>query len=286
LAPEETGLSLAEAACRKLLSAQSLDPQAIDLLVYVTQNPDRQIPHNSAGLAARMGMKTGIIAFDLSLACSGYVYGLSIIDAMLANLGITTALLVTCDPYSRIMLAEDKATNALFGDAATASLITCNGPGGRLGKIDFGTDGTGGDAISIAKGGAAFPLVGLYAERGVSPYDRADLTLTMKGRDVFNFVLSHVPLSIANCLRSNAMSIDDIDFFALHQGSLYMLEAAAKRAHIPPEKLLINIGEFGNTVSSSIPLLLAPLIPDLTGKRILISGFGAGLSWATAVLQF
>jgi 3-oxoacyl-[acyl-carrier-protein] synthase III len=286
LAPDETGLSLSLAACRNLFAQQSLDPQSVDLLVFVTQNPDRRIPHNSAGLAAALGLKPGLAAFDLSLACSGYVYGLSIIEAMLAHLNMRTALLVTCDPYSRIMMAEDKATNAIFGDAATASLIMHNGSGGKLGKIDFGTDGTGGDAISIAKSGAAFPLVGLATQNGVEGYDRADVALTMKGRDVFNFVMSKIPVSIDQCLKQNALTINDIDYFALHQGSLYMLEATAKRARIPPEKLLINIAEFGNTVSSSIPLLLEPLMPNLTGKRVLISGFGAGLSWATSVLEF
>jgi 3-oxoacyl-[acyl-carrier-protein] synthase III len=287
LAPGESGIDLAEKACRALFKAQSLDPAAIDLLVYVTQNPDRRIPHNSAGLATRLGLPTKLIAFDLSLACSGYVYGLSIVEAMLASLALETAVLVTCDPYSRIMASEDKATNAVFGDAATASLLTRNGKGGRLGKIDFGTDGKGGDAISIAAGGAALPLVALGVD-SVNSYDRAALALTMKGRDVFNFVMSRVPESIKACLDANDVTLDEVDLFALHQGSSYMLQTAAQRAGIPADKLLSNIADYGNTVSSSIPLLLEPLINEggLSGKRVLISGFGAGLSWATALLTF
>ncbi len=287
LGPGESGIDLAERACRTLFEAQSLEPAAVDMLVYVTQNPDRRIPHNSAGLATRLELRTNLIAFDLSLACSGYVYGLSIVEAMLASLGLETAVLVTCDPYSRIMASEDKATNAVFGDAATATLLTRNGKGGRLGKIDFGTDGSGGDAISVAAGGAAHPHVALGID-GVQAHGRAALALTMKGRDVFNFVMTRVPPSIQACLDANGLTLGEIDYFALHQGSSYMLQTTAQRAGIPDDKLLTNIADYGNTVSSSIPLLLEPLLEGggLKAKRVLISGFGAGLSWATTVLSF
>lgn len=288
LGPDETGVGLAYTACRRLMEKQSIGPADVDLLVFVTQNPDRRMPQNSAVLAARLGLSSGLASFDLALGCSGYVYGLVVAESFLAATGRSTALLVTCDPYSRIMAAEDRATNCVFGDAATASLIRREGEGAQLGTTDFGTDGAGGDAISIAAGGAATPLVALDVTTGVAEPGRDALRLHMNGRDVFNFVMTRVAESIDTCLQRNGLKIDHVDCFALHQGSLFMLQALAKRVGIPPEKLLTNIGQFGNTVSSTIPLLLERGMAGgaLRGRVVLVSGFGVGLSWATSVLRF
>jgi 3-oxoacyl-[acyl-carrier-protein] synthase-3 len=287
LGPGETGIKLAAAACRSLLERQGLAAETISVLVFVTQTPDRRLPQNSAGLAHELGLPVSVAAFDIALGCSGYVYGLSITEAFLKTLGFGHALLVTCDPYSRIMAREDKATNALFGDAATASLISISGSGGRIARTDYGTDGGAADAIQIPGGGARLPLVSV-GQGGVATLDRADLHLRMSGRDVYNFVLSRIPGSIERCLQMNGLTVADIDHFALHQGSLFMLKALCGEAGIPLERVLINMEHYGNTVSSSVPLLLEPLIEsgEVRGKKILVSGFGVGLSWATSVLRF
>jgi 3-oxoacyl-[acyl-carrier-protein] synthase-3 len=297
LGPGETGVSLASQACDALFAKSALRPEMIDLLVFVTQNPDRRIPHNAPALAAAIGAPMHCASFDLSLGCSGFVYGLSVVEAMLAAQGMSHALLVTCDPYSRIMAAEDKATNAVFGDAAAAVWVaaegTGSGRGGRLSGLDYGTDGSGADAIRIDAGGAAAPLVALDVApedgiEGVSLHTRDTLRLRMNGRDVFAFVNSRIPGSIANSLARAGLDPEAVDFFALHQGSAYMLTALAQRVRIPSEKLLMNIDRYGNTVSSTIPLLLEPLLDDnrLRGRKVLISGFGVGLSWATGILTF
>lgn len=287
LGPGETGLDLAEAAVRDLLARSGRDPAEIGLLVYVTQNPDRRIPHNAAPLAHRLGLGTGLASFDLSLGCSGFVYGLSVTEAFLAAQGIDNALLVTCDPYSRIMDAADKATNAVFGDAAAATWVSRTGTRTRTLAMDFGTDGAGADAIRIDAGGAADPLVSLDIPEGTATHDREALRLHMEGRDVFNFVNGTVPASFRACLDRAGLEMADIDLFALHQGSAYMLQALARRAGIPADRLLMNIGRYGNTVSSTVPLLLAPVLEDgvATPRRVMISGFGVGLSWATGVLE-
>lgn len=279
----ETGTTLSTEACRKLFAAHPGIENEIDLLVVVTQNPDRKLPQNSAALAAALGLPKSIASFDIALGCSGYVYGVSIVEGFLAASGGKTALLVTCDPYSRIIEPSDKDTNAVFGDAAAATLIRANGRG-KIIATDFGTDGAGGDAICVPGGGAAKPQVGA----GAAPLTDADLRLYMKGRDVFNFVNSVVPQSIKACLDKAKLTVADIDLFALHQGSIYMLDAMAKRVGIPPEKVLKNMDRYGNTVSSSIPLLLSEqdASGNLAGKRVLMSGFGVGLSWATAIVEF
>ena len=289
LGPEENGIGLAADACRKLFDQTGLTPDDIGLLVFVTQNPDRRLPQNSAGLADALGLPKSCASFDIALACSGFVYGLSVTEAFLAMHGIDNALLVTCDPYSRIIAAEDKGTNAVFGDAAAAALVTRTGKCSTLSGLDFGTDGSGGDAIRIDAGGAAAPLVAIDQQEALTVGDRDAHRLVMDGRAVFNFVNTTVPGSIANSLEKAGLTLDEIDWFALHQGSEYMLDALARRARIPPEKVLKNIAQYGNTVSSTIPLLLERLLAEGkldNGGTVLISGFGVGLSWATGILRF
>jgi 3-oxoacyl-[acyl-carrier-protein] synthase-3 len=288
LGPDETGLDLANAACTVLFAETNLSPDAVDLVVYVTQNPDRRLPHNAPKLCDMAGIGQGCASFDLSLGCSGYVYGLSVVESFMAFAGFKNAVLVTCDPYSRIMAAEDKVTNAVFGDAATASWVRTHGPGGRLHALDFGTDGSQGDAIRINAGGAAMPLVSLAQTTGVAQTYRDDLRLHMEGRSVFNFVNSKIPGSLTASLEAAGLTLDDIAHFALHQGSAYMLLALARRVGIPEEKLAMNIAKYGNTVSSTIPLLLQELMKSgaLAGRHVMISGFGVGLSWASGILTF
>lgn len=285
LGPGESGVGLALAAARKLIEEALLAPATIDLVVFITQNPDRRLPQNSAALCAALELDHGVASFDIALGCSGYVYGLSVCEALLAAWPARNALLVTCDPYSRIIAAEDLATNAVFGDAATASWISRDGPGARLGKCDFGTDGAGGEALRIDRGGAAAPLVALGSE-GLASGERDDHRLRMDGRAVFDFVLRRIPPSIARCLDANELTLDDVDAFALHQGSAFMLKALARKAGIPDDKLSINIDRFGNTVSSTVPILLAERgAMRMAGRDVtLVSGFGVGLSWATGIL--
>lgn len=289
LGPEETGIGLSVAACQKLLERHpELARDGVDLLVCVTQNPDRRIPHNAPGIAQALGLPAQVASFDISLGCSGYVYGLEIVEGFLQRCGLRHAILVTCDPYTRVMAPEDRDTNCIFGDAATATWVSAHGARSQTLAVDFGTDGAGGSAIEIPGGGAAQPLVSLLGPADVQQHTREDLKLHMRGRAVFNFVLSRIPASLQNCLERAGMSLDQIDLFALHQGSIYMLDALARRAGIPEAKVLKNMNRYGNTVSSTIPLLLAELQDrdELRGRTVMLSGFGVGLSWSSAIVRF
>jgi 3-oxoacyl-[acyl-carrier-protein] synthase-3 len=287
LGPDETGISLSVEACRALAEKVPGILEKPNLLVVVTQNPDRRLPQNSAGLAAALGLPSTVASFDLSLGCSGYVYALTVAEGFMAVTGMHTAVVVTCDPYSRIIDPADKDTNCVFGDAATATLVRAGPSRGKIIATDFGTQGEQGDAICVPDGGAARPLVGTAAPEQPE-VSRDTLRLHMRGRAVFNFVNSAVPESISRCLEAAGMTLDQIDLFALHQGSRYMLEAMARRMGIPSDRLLQNMSRYGNTVSSSIPLLLSEVDADrqLDGRVVLMSGFGVGLSWGTAIVQF
>lgn len=283
----ETGVSLSVEACRSLFEKVPGLEKEVDLLICVTQTPDRKIPQNSAILAHELGLATSVASFDISLGCSGYVYALKVAEGFLMATGGKNAVIVTCDPYSRIIEPSDKDTNCIFGDAAAATAFSLGEGRGRIIATDFGTNGEEGDAIRVPKGGGAYPLIGIGAQQPVE-IERDGHRLHMQGRAVFNFVNSVVPESIDRCLKTAGVGLEQIDLFALHQGSRYMLQAMARRIGIPEDKLLINIDRFGNTVSSSIPMLLSDADDEgsLNGKLVMISGFGVGLSWGTAILQF
>lgn len=288
LADGETGVSLSVAACRKLLDGRAGLLGKVGLLVCVTQNPDRRIPHNAPSIAQELGLPSSTASFDISLGCSGYVYAVEIVEGFLARCGIDNAILVTCDPYSRIIAAEDRHANCVFGDAATATWIRASGTRSLTLATDFGTDGAGAAAISIPAGGAALPFVSVNGHGAVAHHERDDLRLHMDGRAVYNFVLNRVPASIEACLSRASCSLTLVDHFVLHQGSAFMLDAVARKLGLPPQRLARNMSRYGNTVSSSIPLLLAELdeAGRLDNALVLISGFGVGLSWATALVRF
>ena len=245
-----------------------------------------KIPHSSALLQQSLGLPNDAGCFDINLGCSGYVYALSVVKGLMRSEGITDALLVTCDPYSRIMGRTDRDTIALFGDAATASWLSAK-KGAEIGRLDWGTDGAGAEHLMVPRGGSAKPLS--YVD-GETPEvaDAAELRLHMNGRGIFNFMIQRLPGTLKACLEKNALRDEVVDFYVLHQASRFMLQTLATRLRIPAEKLPMNLERVGNTVSSSIPLLLAELSERgaLRGKTVLVSGFGVGLSWASNILKF
>lgn len=287
LGPDETPLSLSVQACEALFaSAPDLAPSRVGLLIVVTQNPDYRLPHSSALLQKALGLGTAVACFDINLGCSGYVYALSVARAFMLTEGIEDALVVTCDPYSRIMGRADRDTIALFGDAASATWM-CAHQGGELGKLDFGTDGGGAEHLIVHAGGAAQPLSAVHGEQLSQRPDR-DYRLTMQGRGIFNFMMERIPTTIERCLAKNAVTRESIDLFVFHQASRFLLETLRKKLSLETSRVPVNLTHVGNTVSSSIPILLAELADRgaLKGKRVLVSGFGVGLSWATNLIQF
>ena len=287
LGDNETGVDLSLEAVSKLLDQCNIDKNAIELLVYITQTPDYRIPQNSALLHQRLKLPKSCASFDISLGCSGYVYGLSVTQGLMEIQGISNAILVTCDPYSKIMDKNDKNTMTVFGDAATASLLSNEGVF-QIGKADMGTNGEFSSSLQIDHAGAKNPVLGVHRELPRTSKVE-EIRLNMKGREVFNFVVSNVPNSIQNCLNKNNLEMEDVTWFALHQGSKHMLDYMASRVGIPDEKMLRNLSKYGNTVSSTVPMLIEELLDNsslIGGNKVIISGFGVGLSWATNVLTF
>lgn len=263
-ADEETSdLCLKAFSC---LNEQCADLLKIDCLIVCTQNPDgKGIPHTSAIVHGKMGLPDQCACFDISLGCSGYVYALSIVKSFMEANGLATGLLFTADPYSKVIDPNDKSTVLLFGDAATVTLLADDSEKARLWvptQFSFATRGREADALHSR---------GKY--------------LFMNGRPIFNMSVKEVPLQIRDVLSKASLSHSDVDLFLLHQGSKYMLDQLCKRMGLLKTKVPINLAKQGNTVSSSLPLLLEEYIGNPSLKNIIMAGFGVGLSWASCLLQ-
>ncbi len=234
----------------------------IDCIVVCTQNPDGHgLPHTSAIVHSKIGGRESCAAFDISLGCSGYVYSLSVMQSFMASNGMRKGVLFTSDPYSKIIDPNDKNTALLFGDAATATLLS-DRPKFIANHFAFGTRGKEFEALQ-----------------------RVGNHLKMDGRAIFNFSATMVPKQINQILDSSNTKLEEIDIFLLHQGSKYIIDVLQQRLGVDQKKVPNNLATQGNTISSSIPLLLESYISRNDFQKILISGFGVGLSFASAILE-
>lgn len=246
-----------------LLKKKKVSPNLVECLVVCTQTPDGDgLPHTSAIVHQKLNLHENIAAFDISLGCSGYVYSLAIIQSFMHAHGMKNGLLFTADPYSKILDDTDKNTALLFGDAATCTLIS-ESPCYVSLLSKFSSDGSGATSISV---------------------DPARSTLTMNGQDVFMFAMKKVPCQIEDCLAENKLSKDDIDLYVVHQGSKFIVDNLRTRLGVSEARLPFAASTTGNTVSSSIPLVLSEALSHKHNYMVL-SGFGVGLSWATTVLK-
>ncbi len=264
-AADEDTADLCEQAFLKLEASTGLDRADVDCIVVVTQNPDGEgLPHSSAVLHGRLGLPEACASFDISLGCSGYVYGLSIVSSFMHANGCACGLLFTADPYSKIIDPDDRDTVLLFGDGASVSLLKAGADrsGWRPTRFKYMTRGADRAALCVVNG-----------------------HLSMKGRQVFNFSATAVPPLVNALLKEAGLGTEDIDQFLFHQGSKYIVDALRQRLKLPAEKVPLKLYEQGNTVSTSIPLMLEMAIANPDARRLLLSGFGVGLSAAVCLLE-
>lgn len=275
---DESTSDLCVKAAEKLFVASGLRPQDVDLVVLCTQNGDYRLPHTTAVLQDRLGLPTRVAAFDVSLGCSGFIYSLAIIRGWMESQGSSNSLLFTCDPYSKIINPEDRGTAPIFGDAATVTWI---GRESRnwLQKGVFGTDGAHHDALIVRNSGTRVE----ERKEGTPPG-----FLEMDGRILYEYMLRVIPAAVRECLQKNDLQESDIDYFIFHPGSRHLLEGIRKNLGIAEERMVCNLKHLGNTVSSTVPLALVEVMEkqDLAGKRLLLCGFGVGLSWGATVLTY
>jgi 3-oxoacyl-[acyl-carrier-protein] synthase-3 len=260
-ADQETS-DLCKAAAERLFANSGLMPSEIECLVVVTQNPDgRGLPHTSAIVHRKLLLSEHCLTFDISLGCSGYVAGLAILRDLMTAHRMRHGLLLTADPYSKIVDNMDRETALLFGDAAAATLLTAENPAWRIGEFDFGTQSEQNAALWVSPEGQ----------------------LSMNGRAVFSFAATVVPSSIVRTVDRSGFTLGQVDRIILHQGSRYIVETIGSRLPEgpPPE---FYAADYGNTVSSAIPIAFVDGVAS-DDRIIVLSGFGVGLCWATAVLE-
>jgi 3-oxoacyl-[acyl-carrier-protein] synthase-3 len=275
--PDEAVSDMAVKAGERLIDKLDLPVESIELLILCTQNPDYNIPTTVNIVQDRLNLPKTIAAFEINQGCSGYIYALSMAKAIMLSENFSRAILITSDAYSKITNPDDRYTVPIFGDGATATLVEMGGPG-TINKFSYGSDGSGYDKLIVRGGGSRHPDLKREGKDA----------LYMDGAAIFKFMMTTVPQSIEECLESNDLGLDDIDYFVLHQASRFMLGSLASALHVPMERIPLSLKETGNTVSSSIPITINQIgCPDkLENKKLLLSGFGTGLSWATTILTF
>ena len=288
---DETALDLAEKAVLDLCKNNPNCLDLIDGIIFCTQSADYIMPPNSCVLHGRLEMKENIFAMDINHACSGYVYGLALAKGMISSKALKNILLITADTYSKYINPRDRSAKVLFGDGAAVSWITESS--GTKGIVDImcSTYGRGFNKFIIPAGGTKIPKNENTSvpEKDKEGNVRSLENLHMEGRAILGFVNSRVPRQIKQILKENSLSVDDIDLFIFHQASKMAIQSLGRILKIDPEKNFEDISLIGNTVSSTIPIALKTALSQKKIKKndkVLISGFGVGLSWATSILQF
>ncbi|WP_251623393.1 3-oxoacyl-ACP synthase III family protein [Odoribacter lunatus] len=278
---------LCEKATRKLLEDNDIDPSIVDALIFVSQTSDYHQPATAPLLQHKLGLGHGCIAFDINLACSGYVYGLATAYAFASQQGIRHVLLLVGETMSKTVSQYDKVATPLFGDAGTATLI---------GKGDFGeavfslnTDGSGSDIIKMPYGGYRNPSCseGFLNHMDSEGNIRNGEQFFMDGLDVFNFGMRVEPRDLKNLMKECEIRVDDLDLLIYHQANKFMTDFFSKRLKIPTDKTPYSLRKFGNTSSASIPLTIVSELQDKYPDRnkCILTGFGAGLSWGSVLLN-
>jgi len=277
-------------AAQKLMEDNSIKPDEIDALIFVSQTPDYRMPASSVILQDRLGLPKTTLAFDLNLGCSAFVYGMSVAYSFMQQQGFKNVLLLDGETRSKVYHPKDRKTAFLFGDGGVAALI---GKGDDFGKSYFSlnTDGSRQNLIKVDAGGYRNPSTPeTLKEKVVDEYGnvRTDEHGYMNGADVFTFAIREIPKNIKATIADAGISKDEIDFVVLHQANEYMNNYLVKKLKLDSDKCPICLDKFGNTSSVSIPLTIATQLQDelkSDKKKLLLSGFGVGMSWATAVIN-
>lgn len=278
------------AAAEKLIEDNHIDRNEIDLVVFLSQTPDYRMPATSILLQNRLGLPMSTMAFDISLGCSGFLSALSIVYSMMGNKGFRKALLLDGETRSKVYSRKDRREAFIFGDAGIAALIE---RGDQFGDSHFSlnSDGSRGELIMIPGGGYRnMSSIDTLKEKVVDEYGniRSDEQGTMKGADVFNFVIVEVPKDIKRLLAETGEDIQNLDYYVFHQANSFINNYIAKKMKLDKSRIPWTIQKYGNTSSVSIPLTIVSELKDkMQGKKkLLLSAFGVGMAWASAIVSF
>jgi 3-oxoacyl-[acyl-carrier-protein] synthase-3 len=278
IAVEETTTSLAVEAAKAAINEAKISVGDIDLIVAGTVSPDYLFPTLSCEVQAAIGAKRAT-AFDLSAGCSGFLFALATADAYFATGRFKKALVIGAEVLSKMVDWSDRSTCVLFGDGAGAAVVSAEGS--QLLSMVQGSDGTGGAALKCDNR----PVNNLYRQMGAKSYSFTE----MNGQEVYKFAVRTVPQAISEALEQAKLPADEVDYFILHQANLRIIESVAKRLRQPMEKFPTNLQQCGNISAASVPVLLDKVKNEgliKPGDKLVLAGFGAGLTWGACVIEW
>lgn len=284
----ETAGDMAEKAAMKLFEEYRIDSKEIDFLLLCTQSPDYFLPSTSCILQHRLGIPTSVGAFDYNLGCSGCIYGMAVAKGLISAGIAKNVLLLTAETYNKYLHPSDKSNRSIFGDGAAACLISTDGFA-EIGEFSLGTDGRGANNLIVKTGASRHKeATGQFIEddEGHVWYDDY---LYMNGGAIFNFTLDAVPAMMKDILDKNKLAKEDVDYYVFHQANKFMLNTIRKVCVLPKDKFYVNLSTTGNTVSSTVLISLKDCVKKQlikSGDKVMISGFGVGLSWGGSILSF
>ncbi|WP_434940375.1 3-oxoacyl-ACP synthase III family protein [Shewanella sp. HL-SH8] len=275
------------AAAETLLKRLNWAPESVDVLIYVSQDSDYALPATACLMQHRLGLSQDAACLDVSLGCSGFVYGTWLASQMLNGSDGQRALVLCGDTSSRHLLPDDRGTLPLFGDAGVATALQFDENWTDSYAV-FGTDGTGGQHIAVKAGGRRNPTMPELEARSSEEEQKLykESRLYLNGAAVFSFTLKVVPKLIRESLALANIEADSLDMVVMHQANQFILEHLRKKAKIPQDKYLIDMADFGNTSSASVPLAICHKLGDFfetDTKKVMLGGFGVGWSWGAII---
>lgn len=283
---DECASDIAVKAAEKLIEEYNIDKLSIDFVLLCTQSPDYFLPTTACLIQERLKLPTSIGALDFNLGCSGFVYGLSLAKGLVYGGIAKNVLLITAETYSKHLHPKDKGNRTIFGDAASATLISTDGFA-EIMNFSLGTDGRGAENLMVKSGALRYP-----AKQNDLVFDESNNPVSsdylyMDGSEIFNFTLESVPLLVEDTLQKNQLTQNEINMFVFHQANKYLLNFLRKKLKIPEDLFYYFLENVGNTVSSTIPIALKEAQNEnRLSDFVLIAGFGVGYSWAGTVLKY
>jgi 3-oxoacyl-[acyl-carrier-protein] synthase III len=279
--PGEHTSVMASRAARRALATAGLSPHAIDLVVVATCTPDRPFPATACTVQAELGIPNAA-AFDLGAACSGFVYGLSVVTGMIRSGLHRNALLIGADVFTHYIDWTDRNTCVLFGDGAGAVVVQATEqPLGML-AAKLGSWGEGEDLMAVEAGGTRLPASPATIAQGQQ-------YVYMNGREIFKHAVRQMGESSLQALREVGLTMGDVQLVIPHQANLRIIEAIAKRLEVPMERVLVNLDRYGNTSAGTIPIALCEAVEQgrlRPGDNLLLTAFGGGLTWGSALVRW
>ena len=284
-ADDETAGDMAFKAAEKLIVENGIDKSTIDFVLLCTQSPDYFLPSTSCIIQHKLGLSTKCGAFDFNLGCSGYEYGLAIAKSLMVSGMAKNVLLLTAETYNKHIHPKDKGNRTIFGDGASASLISQDGFA-RIGEFVLGTDGSGYDRLIHKTGAMRYyeRLNDFHEDENGNPLSSDHLF--MDGKAIFDFTSDVVPPMIEETLTKNGIAENEVNLYVFHQANKYMINYLRKLMEIDKDKFYVFMETVGNTVSSTIPIALCEAQKeDKLHGNVVLAGFGVGLSYGAVVLE-